>query len=130
MDAGRVTFLLYDRDCRICTACARLLRFVDLHRGIRIQPIQDSRDLLRGVPEDALLDAARAVSPDGRVTTGAEAVPTLAGALLGVPGIEGRLRTSRSAMRCLSRLYGLLVGLRDQLTCGVAAPSSEGRSPR
>ncbi len=130
MAAGNATFLLYDRDCRVCAAFARFVRCIDLLGAIRIRPIQESSGLLQGLPEGAWLGAAHAVSPGGRVTSGAEAMPALAGALLGVPAVEGRLRASPSAMRCLSRFYGLLVDLRGRLTCGVAAPSSEARSPR
>lgn len=130
MSSEGTTFLLYDRDCRVCTAFARFLRFIDLRRTIRIQAIQESPDLLRGLAAESWLDAAHAVSPDGRVTTGADALPTLAEALLGVPGVERGLRASQLAMECLARLYGVLVDLRGQLTCGVSAPSSEACSPR
>ena len=124
------TFLLYDRDCRVCRASARFVRCIDLRRGIRIRPIQESRELLRSLPEESVLDAAHAIDPDGRVTSGAEAMPVLAGALLGAPQVERRLRASPSAMRVLARFYGFLVGLRGRLTCGVAAPSSEACAPR
>jgi predicted DCC family thiol-disulfide oxidoreductase YuxK len=123
-------FVLYDGDCRVCTAGARFLAFIDVHRGIRVRPIQDSRDLLRSIPEDAVLDAAHAVSPDGCVTTGADAMPTLVGALVGTPNVERWLRSSRSSMRGLSLLYETLVALRGRLTCRISAPVSAARSPR
>lgn len=123
-------FVLYDGECRMCTACARFLAFIDVHRNIRARPIQESRGLLRAIPEDERLDAAHAVDPEGRVTTGADAMPTLVGALLGTPNAEGWLRSSRSATRVLSRLYRVLVGFRGRLTCRVPAPSSAARTPR
>ncbi len=116
-------FVLYDGNCRVCTACARFVAFIDIHRRIRAQPIQESHELLRGLREDVLLDAAHAIAPDGHVTTGADAVPTLVGALLGTPEAEGWLRSSPSTMRTLSRFYALLVRFRGQLTCGISAPS-------
>ncbi len=116
-------FVLYDGNCRVCTACARFVAFIDIHRRIRAQPIQESRDLLRGVREDVILDAAHAVAPDGHVTTGADAVPTLVGALLGTPEAEDWLRSSPSTMRTVARFYAMLVRFRGQLTCGISARS-------
>lgn len=122
--------LLYDGDCRVCTAFARCLAFIDIHRSLRARPIQESRSFLQGMSEDTMFDAAHAVAPDGRVTTGADAMPTLAGALLGTPNAEAWLRGSPATMRTLTRGYAILVRLRGQLTCGIAAPSSATRSPR
>ncbi len=122
--------LLYDGDCRTCSAFAHGLRLLDLHRRIRIRPIQGSGGLLRSLPPDEILGAAHAVSPDGRVTTGADAVPTLAGALLAAPGVEARLRASRTSMRLISRIYAFLVEFRGRLTCGVLVPASAAHSPR
>ncbi len=123
-------FVLYDGDCRICTAGARFLHLIDIHRNIRVQPIQKSMDLLRSIPVDRVLEAAHAVAPDGRVTTGADAMPMLVGALLDVPRFEGRLRASKSSMACLTRLYEVLVGLRGRLTCVLPEASSAARTPR
>ncbi len=116
-------FVLYDGNCRVCTACARFVAFIDIHRRIRAQAIQESHELLQGMGEDVMLDAAHAIAPDGHVTTGADAVPTLVGALLGTPEAEGWLRSSPSTMRTVSRLYAMLVRFRGQLTCGISAPS-------
>ena len=124
------TFVLYDGDCRVCAAFARALGHIDVHRRIRVRPIQASRDLLPGISGSAVLDAAHAVSPDGRVTSGADAMPTIAGALLGAPRLEAWLRSSRSSRRILSRLYAILVGLRGHLSCGFDGTSSGARSPR
>ena len=130
MQARAPYLLLYDGECRICAAFARAVRAMDLRRRIRIRPIQDARDLLSALPSDSILDAAHAVAPDGRVTTGADALPTLLGALLGTPRVERWARSSRAFMRVLSRVYGILVELRGHLTCGFAAPASAARSPR
>ena len=122
--------LLYDGDCRICAAFARAVGFVDIRRRIRVRSIQESRDLLRGIPQDRILDAAHAVSPDGRVSTGAGAMPTLLAGLLGVPRFEAWLRASDASMKALSRFYDVLVALRGHLSCGFADASSAARSPR
>ncbi len=130
MPTPDATFLLYDGDCRVCTAFARAVHAVDLRRAIRIRPIQESRELLRGMAQDTILDAAHAVSPDGRVTTGADALPTLVAALLGTPRIEGWIRSSKTSMGAASWFYALLVDLRGHLTCGFAVPAAAERSPR
>ncbi len=130
MRTGEPYLLLYDGDCRICSAFAHGLRFVDVHRKVRVQTIQSAGALLAGLPPDGLLDAAHAVSPDGRVTTGPDAMPMLAGALLANSGVEARLRSSDPAMRFLSSVYRILVDLRGRLTCRVPAPSSAARTPR
>ncbi len=121
MPSGHVYLLLYDGDCRVCTALARGLAFLDVRRRLRARPIQESRGVLRSIPEAAVLDAAHAVAPDGRVTTGADAVPTVVGALLGAPRVESWLRSSRSSMALLTALYAFLVDLRGRLTCGAAS---------
>src|SRR5437667_11285436 len=72
--------LLYDRDCGICSAVSRWIRALDWRGRIRLQSIQSSRSILVGVSEDRMLDALLVVSPDGRVTAGGDAVPTLIGA--------------------------------------------------
>ncbi len=123
-------FLLYDSDCRVCTAFARAVAFLDVRRGLQIRPIQDSHALLPGFPGDSALRAAHAVSPDGNVTTGADAMPALIGAVLGIPRIEGWLRGSGLPMSLVNRGYGILVDVRGRLTCGVPAPASAARSPR
>lgn len=103
---------------------------LDLRRTLRVRPIQESTELLAGIPEAERLEAAHAVSPDGHVTTGSAAMPAIVAALVAGPGFERRLRASRFSMAALSRLYGVLVELRGRLTCATVAPSSAGRSPR
>src|SRR2546430_3578818 len=82
--------LLYDRDCGICSAVSRWIRTLDWRGRIRLQSIQSSRNILVGIPEDRMLDALHVVSPDGHVTTGGDAVPTLIGAFpIGAGGGRG-----------------------------------------
>src|SRR3989442_14735732 len=97
--------LLYDRDCGICSAVSRWIRALDWRRRIRLQSIQSSRSILVGIPEDRMLDALHVVSPDGRVTTGGDAVPTLIGALPIGAGVERVLREAAPLMRVVHRFY-------------------------
>ncbi len=115
------TWLLFDGDCRVCSAAARWVRIVDIRGHVRAQPIQESQALLESVPPDRRLDAVRALAPDGRLVEGADAFPVILAALSGGPPLEGLLRSSPQAMFALSRCYDALVKLRGRLTCGVAA---------
>src|SRR5437762_1688809 len=49
--------LLYDRDCGMCSAFSRWIHIVDVRGRIRFQSIQSGRALLKGVPEERMLDA-------------------------------------------------------------------------
>ena len=109
--------LLYDRDCGICSAVSRWIRALDWRRRIRLQSIQSSRSILVGIPEDRMLDALHVVSPDGRVTTGGDAVPTLIGAFPIGAGVERILRGSAALMGVVHRFYGFLTRFRDRLVC-------------
>lgn len=130
MRAARPYFLLYDGECRICSAFARTVKALDVRQTLRIRPIQESKELLVGIPEAEQLEAAHAVSPDGRVTTGSAAMPAIVAALVAGPGLERRLRSSRSSVAVLSRFYEVLTELRGRLSCANVAPSSAARIPR
>lgn len=118
--------LLYDGDCRLCSASARWVSAVDVHGRIRIRPIQASRELLPGSGDD-ILDAMHVVAPDGRVWTGGEAVPAILAALSGARAIEPLLRASPAATSAMHVLYSLMVELRGHLTCryDAAAPPAD-----
>ena len=109
--------LLYDRDCGICSAVSRWIRTLDWRGRIRLQSIQSSRNILVGIPEDRMLDALHVVSPDGHVTTGGDAVPTLIGAFPIGAGVERVLRGSTALMGVVQRFYGCVTRFRDRLVC-------------
>jgi predicted DCC family thiol-disulfide oxidoreductase YuxK len=117
--------LLFDEDCSICSAASRLIRAVDIRRRIHVRPILASRDLLRGVPEERILDAFHVVSPDGRVTTGGDAVPVLVEAFPMGAGAARLLQESAALLALTHRAYSFAARFRDALTCRVrAAPSA------
>lgn len=119
--------LLYDRDCGICSAVSRWIRAIDWRGRIRLQSIQSSRSVLVGIPEERMLDAFHIVSPDGRVTTGGDAVPILIGAFWIGAGVERILRGSSALMDIVHRFYGFLTRFRDRLVCRLEpAGTSEG----
>ncbi len=70
------------------------------------------------------------VAPDGRVTSGSDAMPALLAALVAGPRFEGRLRRSRFSMAFLGGVYRVMVATRSALTCAVASPAAAARSPR
>ncbi len=76
-----------------------------------------------------MLDAWHIVTPDGRVTTGGDAVPTLVGAFPIGAGLGRLLAGSSGLMRQVHRLYAFLTRFRDRLVCRLdAAPPSAGSS--
>src|SRR5438094_10566172 len=113
--------LLYDRDCGICSAFSRWIHIVDVRGRIRFQSIQSGRALLKGVPEERMLDAWHIVAPDGRVTTGGDAVPTLVGAFPIGAGLGHLLRESSVLLRRVHRLYACPKRFRSQLVARLAA---------
>src|SRR2546427_12670047 len=64
-----------------------------------------------------MLDALHVVSPDGHVTTGGDAVPTLIGAFPIGAGVERVLRGSTALMGVVHRFYGFVTRFRDRLVC-------------
>ncbi len=128
--AGSGYVLLYDRDCGICDAMSRGIRVADLRRRIRVVTIQSSRGLLGGIPDEHVLDAFHMVAPDGRVTTGGDAVPTLIEAIPMGAGLARALRGSAPLMTAVHRLYGFLTRFRDRLVCRRdGSATSAGSSP-
>jgi predicted DCC family thiol-disulfide oxidoreductase YuxK len=122
--------LLYDRDCGICSAVSRWIHRVDLRGRIRVESIQSGRALLAGIPEERMLDAMHIVTPDGQVTTGGDAVPTLVGAFPIGAGLGRLLQGSSGLMRQVRRFYAFLTRFRDRLVCRLdAAPPSADSSP-
>lgn len=118
MDA-REYVLLFDGDCRICSALPRWIHALDLARRIRVEPIDASNDLLSAIPREQLFDAFHMVAPDGRVTTGGDAVPTLIEAFPIGMGFARLLRGSRPLMDRVHGFYGFLTRFRDRLVCRV-----------
>jgi len=128
--AGPSYVLLYDRDCGICSSLSRWIRAVDIRGRIRFESIQTGRGLLKEIPEDRMLDAWHMVAPNGQVTTGGDAVPTLVGAFPIGAGFGRLLRGSSHLMRQVHRFYAFLTRFRDRLVCRLdAAPPSARSSP-
>ena len=121
--------LLYDGDCRICSATARGLILLDVRRRLRAQTIQDSRGLLGGVPANEVLEAMHIVDPEGRVATGGDSMPVLLEALFSGPPLAALLRRSRALRVSCRALYRVAAGLRGHLICRVEPSVDPSPSP-
>lgn len=128
----REYILLFDRDCGICSAFSRWIQALDIRRRrVRLQTIQSSQDLLRGMPEEQVFDAFHIISPDGQVRTGGDAVPLLIQALPMGGGIGRVVDGSPPLMSRVRDLYEFLTRFRERLVCGVEpATTSAGSAPR
>ncbi|TLZ43747.1 MAG: DUF393 domain-containing protein [Methanobacteriota archaeon] len=128
--ATREYILLFDRDCGICSAFGRWVHAVDLRGRIHLRTIQTSRELIKEIPDDRVLEAFHIVSPNGRVTTGGDAVPTLIEALPMGAGLGGILRDSPTLMSRVHAAYGFLTRFRERLLCRVAPGATWAGSAR
>src|SRR5207253_1828346 len=129
-NGAQLSILLFDRDCGICSALSRWIGAADVRHRIRVRTIQSSRELLRGIPDDRMLDAFHIVAPNGQLTTGGDAVPTLIEALPMGAGFGRILRSSQGLMSRVTAFYGFLTRFRDQLVCRVAFGETSEGSPR
>ncbi len=128
MPSDGAYILLFDGDCRICRAFARAVHHLDVRRNLSVRPIQGSQSLLRALPGDRQLKAAHVVAPDGRVSSGGEAMAALVAGLVAGPRLEEHIRQSMACSRLLGGAYAVLARLREQLSCAVV-PASAGRTP-
>jgi predicted DCC family thiol-disulfide oxidoreductase YuxK len=80
-----VVAVLYDEDCGFCRWSTDKLRASDTRRRLTFAAIQSPRgaELLQAVPEAERLDSMHAVTPDGRVWSGGQAVRVILAQLPG-----------------------------------------------
>jgi predicted DCC family thiol-disulfide oxidoreductase YuxK len=106
--------VLYDEDCGLCRWSADKLRVWDQRRRLTFAWIQSSRgaDLLHAVPVAERLDSMHAVTSDGRVWSGGQAVRVI---LAELPG--GRTLASMAARfpGTTERMYRLVSRHRNRL---------------
>jgi len=80
-----VIAVLYDEDCGFCRWSTDKLKASDTRRRLTFAAIQSPRgaELLGAVPEAERLDSMHAVTPDGRVWSGGQAVRVILAQLPG-----------------------------------------------
>jgi predicted DCC family thiol-disulfide oxidoreductase YuxK len=106
--ASSVPTLIYDGECALCRRAVQRLQEWDREQRLAYVPFQDGEAVGRfGIGLPALAAAMHLVLPDGRVFSGADAVPELGGLLPGkrwwawgfaVPGVRALAR----------RIYGAI----------------------
>lgn len=120
---GAAAVLIYDAECPLCRASALWLLRRAMNAGARELELLPCRSPLRQarfpqVSEEACLRAMQLVLPDGRVLSGADAVPEIlarvprwrwVAALLALPGARPLAR----------RVYGWIARNRLRLSCAV-----------
>jgi len=111
--------LLYDGGCGICSSVARWVTWIDVRDRIRIMPVQTSREWLPGMSDEVAFSAVHVVSPDGRVTTGGDALTALLEALPLGSGLGRLLAGSAALQRAVHAMYGFASEFRGDLTCAV-----------
>jgi predicted DCC family thiol-disulfide oxidoreductase YuxK len=79
VDADRAhPTLIFDGECGICREAVAILKRWDREHVLRFVPFQDGAAVARfGIALPALAAAMHLILPDGRVYTGADAVPQL-----------------------------------------------------
>jgi predicted DCC family thiol-disulfide oxidoreductase YuxK len=84
-DVGAVITVLYDEDCGFCRWSADRLRAWDTQHRLAFAAIQSARgaELLVAIPEAQRLDSMHAVTTDGRVWSGGQAVRVILAELPG-----------------------------------------------
>ncbi|HEY7364084.1 MAG TPA: DUF393 domain-containing protein [Methylomirabilota bacterium] len=118
---GAPAVLIYDGDCAMCRSSALWLMRRALGRGAEQLEILPCRSAARrarfpAIDEAACLAAMQLVLPDGRVVSGADAVPEL---LARMPGWRwlGRVFDVPGARPFARRVYAWIAANRMKLSC-------------
>ncbi|HSF05297.1 MAG TPA: DUF393 domain-containing protein [Methylomirabilota bacterium] len=124
---GAPAVLIYDGDCAMCRGSALWLMRRALGRGadqLEILPCRSAARRARfpAIDEAACLAAMQLVLPDGRVVSGADAVPEL---LARMPGWRwlGRAFDIPGARPLARRAYAWIAANRMKLSCRLPPPS-------
>lgn len=113
MTVRRPVIVLYDDDCGFCRWSADRIRRLDARGALAFAPIQGEvgLELLAAVPPELRLASMHAVTPDGRVWSGGEAVRVI---LAELPG--GVITSTLASMfpELTDRLYRSLARHRER----------------
>jgi predicted DCC family thiol-disulfide oxidoreductase YuxK len=109
-----VITVLYDEDCGFCRWSADKLKAWDARRRLTFAAIQSPRgaELLHAVPEAQRLDSMHAVTPDGRVWSGGQAVRVI---LAELPGGSILASTATAFPGATDTTYRLVARHRERL---------------
>jgi predicted DCC family thiol-disulfide oxidoreductase YuxK len=111
---GRSVTVLYDDDCGFCRWSADRIRRLDARGALVFAPIQGAvgAELLRAVPPELRPASMHAVTPDGRVWSGGEAVRVV---LAELPGGGILSLVAAAAPELTDRLYRYVAANREVL---------------
>jgi predicted DCC family thiol-disulfide oxidoreductase YuxK len=113
--------LIYDAECPMCRASALwLMRLSLARRQLEILPCRASvrAERFPQVSEEACLTAMQLVLPDGRILSGADAVPELLRRIRGLGWLAAAF--ALPGMRPLARVvYGWIARNRMRISCAV-----------
>jgi predicted DCC family thiol-disulfide oxidoreductase YuxK len=109
-----VVAVLYDEDCGFCRWSTDKLRASDTRRRLTFAAIQSPRgaELLQAVPEAERLDSMHAVTPDGRVWSGGQAVRVI---LAQLPGGSILASIAAALPDATDTIYRLVARHRERL---------------
>lgn len=120
--------LVFDGDCRVCSAFARLITWWGSSRDLRVLPFQlpETRDLLLGLTDEQVRGSAHLVLEDGRVLSGLRAFPALLDRLPAIGSVHQRIGHRSASQRLVRALYDAGVALRRSTRCAAshAAPTA------
>jgi predicted DCC family thiol-disulfide oxidoreductase YuxK/chromate transport protein ChrA len=125
------TLLAYDAHCEPCTRFRNLVHFIDSKGEIEFISLVDAEDagLLEKVPKAERHTSFHLILPDGRLLTGAEAVPTLLELLPGGKMLSRVITSAPGGPLVISTVYDGFARGHDGSACALPRPvaSSENR---
>ena len=124
--------LVYDADCGPCTRFKRIIGFLDARRTLRFASLvdADNRGLLDTVPAARRHRSFHLVSPQGKVDSGANALPGLVALLPAGRLTSEAIDSSPLIFRSVAFVYSVFSRLHDSGSCsyrdhqGGRAPAS------
>ncbi|HKW05923.1 MAG TPA: DCC1-like thiol-disulfide oxidoreductase family protein [Nitrososphaerales archaeon] len=124
----RYFLLIYDSDCGPCTRFKRIIEFLDTHDRFRYESLvrSDKLGLLNSIPMAERHRSFHLISPEGRVSSGALAIPALL-CQLPLGGIASTLVTKApGGIRLVGLVYSTFSRLHEGSSCNYSHRYSAG----
>lgn len=123
--ANKSYFLLvYDADCGPCSRFKRMINFLDTHGRFRYNSLvrSDELGLLNSVPTAQRHRSFHLISPEGSVSSGALAIPTLLAQLPFGGIVSAMVSKAPGGMRLVKIVYSTFSRLHDSGSCNYQSP--------
>lgn len=125
--------LVYDSDCGSCTRFRRIVGFLDTRGRLDFLPLTDAdrEGVLDSIPRGRRHRSFHLVSPAGRVSSGAAAVPELIRLLPAGRVISKLLKSAPLGFWSVAFVYSVFSRLHDSGSCNYTkgGPSDKERVP-